>query len=75
MPQWRHSGYTSIAAMEDVLISALQHYAICPRQCALIHLEQVWVENMHTAQGSILHEFVHSGNMRSRNGVKKLLQI
>ena len=75
MSQWCHSGHTSIAAMEDVLISALQHYAICPRQCALIHLEQVWVENMHTAQGRILHEFVHSGNMRSRNGVKIITDI
>ena len=31
------SGYTSIAAMEDVLISSLLYYTICHRQCALIH--------------------------------------
>ena len=26
-------------------LSALQHYAFCPRQCALIHNEQAWAEN------------------------------
>ena len=27
----------------------LQHYAFCPRQCALIHNEQAWAENYLTA--------------------------
>ena len=31
-------------------ISALQHLLVCPRQCALIHLEQVWTENALTAK-------------------------
>jgi CRISPR/Cas system-associated exonuclease Cas4 (RecB family) len=30
-------------------ISALQHFLYCPRQCALIHLEQQWAESRHTA--------------------------
>jgi CRISPR-associated exonuclease Cas4 len=34
----------------------LQHLAFCPRQWALIHLEQVWVENVRTAEGRQLHE-------------------
>lgn len=37
-------------------LSALQHYRFCPRQCALIHLEQAWAENRLTAQGRVLHE-------------------
>jgi len=42
---------------DDTLpISGLQHLAFCPRQWALIHLEQVWVENMRTAEGRLLHE-------------------
>jgi CRISPR-associated exonuclease Cas4 len=42
---------------DDALpISGLQHLAFCPRQWALIHLEQVWVENMRTAEGRLLHE-------------------
>jgi CRISPR-associated exonuclease Cas4 len=44
-------------ADDDALpISGLQHLAFCPRQWALIHLEQVWVENSRTAEGRLLHE-------------------
>jgi CRISPR-associated exonuclease Cas4 len=39
-------------------LSGLQHLAFCPRQWALIHLEQVWVENVKTAEGRLLHERV-----------------
>lgn len=52
--------------MHDILLSALQHYAVCPRQCALIHMEQIWTENEHTAAGRLLHESVHSGETRLR---------
>ena len=33
---------------EDDLIplSALQHLLFCARQCALIHIEQLWQENL-----------------------------
>ena len=42
---------------DDALpISGLQHLAFCPRQWALIHLEQLWVENLRTAEGRLLHE-------------------
>jgi CRISPR-associated exonuclease Cas4 len=44
---------------EDYLmISALQHYAYCPRQCALIHIEKVWDENLFTLRGKRVHEVV-----------------
>ncbi|WP_300718731.1 CRISPR-associated protein Cas4 [uncultured Desulfovibrio sp.] len=56
--------------MDDILLSALQHYAVCPRQCALIHMEQVWAENELTAAGRLLHESVHSGETRTRDGVR-----
>ena len=39
-----------------VSISAIQHYVFCPRQCALIHIEQQWHENRWTAEGRLLHE-------------------
>lgn len=56
---------------EDFLmISALQHYAFCPRQFALIHLEQAWAENRFTAEGQILHERVDSGEMEKRGNVR-----
>ncbi|MDR3736142.1 MAG: CRISPR-associated protein Cas4 [Acidobacteriaceae bacterium] len=37
-------------------LSGLQHLAFCPRQWALIHLEQAWTENRLTAEGRLLHE-------------------
>lgn len=49
-----------------VAISALQHYLFCPRRCALVHIEQQWLENRLTAEGRILHERVHSGGRESR---------
>ncbi|TCT17823.1 CRISPR-associated Cas4 family exonuclease [Bibersteinia trehalosi] len=52
-----------------VQLSALQHYAFCPRQCALIHNEQAWAENYLTAQGQALHKRVDSGEPETRKGV------
>ncbi|MCG2771042.1 MAG: CRISPR-associated protein Cas4 [Desulfobacterales bacterium] len=51
-------------------ISAVQHYSYCPRQAALIHLEQVWEENLYTLRGRFVHEEVDQpgeevdGNLR-----------
>jgi CRISPR-associated exonuclease Cas4 len=42
-----------------IFISALQHYAYCPRQCALIHIEKVWDENLYTLRGQRVHEAVN----------------
>lgn len=41
------------------MISALQHYLYCPRQCALIHVEQTYADNLYTARGNRVHERVH----------------
>jgi len=41
---------------ELVMISALERWSYCPRQCALIHLEQTFDENIYTLQGHMLHE-------------------
>ncbi len=53
-----------------VAISALQHWLFCPRQCALIHIEQVWAENRYTAEGRVLHERAHEGPHELRDGVR-----
>ena len=58
-------------AESDLLpISALQHLLFCPRQCALIHNEQLWAENRLTAQGRVLHERAHEPKHESRPGVR-----
>ncbi len=54
----------------SIPLSALQHYAFCPRQCALIHNEQLWAENFLTAQGRNLHERVDSGEPETRKGIR-----
>ncbi len=47
-------------------LSALQHFAYCPRQFALIHLEQIWEENRFTAEGQLLHQRVNTGEAETR---------
>lgn len=45
---------------EDYLqLSGIQHFAFCRRQWALIHIEQLWDENLRTIEGSLLHERAH----------------
>lgn len=56
--------------MELLPISALQHLLYCERQCALIHVEQVWAENQFTAEGNVLHEKAHEGPDETREGVR-----
>ncbi len=51
------------------MLSALQHFLFCPRQCALIHIEQLWIENRLTAEGRILHERVHTAAKESRRKI------
>ena len=52
-----------------VSLSALRHYAMCPRRCALIHTDQEWEENVLTAMGRIEHERVHTGPSSAKDGV------
>ena len=58
------------AEADFIPLSALQHYLYCPRQCALIHLEQIWTENTSTAEGRLLHEKADSGKAETRGDVK-----
>ena len=56
-------------------LSALQHYLYCPRQCALIHLDRVWEENVFTAEGKILHERAHGGEIENRKDIKTVASL
>ena len=56
---------------DDLLpLSGLQHLAFCERQCALIHIEQTWAENLYTAEGRVLHERVDQADQVSRGDVR-----
>jgi len=48
----------AMLAVDAVPISALQHWSYCPRQCALIHVEQVFSQNVHTQRGNAVHAHV-----------------
>lgn len=57
--------------IDDLIqLSSLQHFAFCPRQCALIHNEQVWSESILTAEGRLMHERVHEERRESRRDVR-----
>jgi CRISPR-associated exonuclease Cas4 len=55
---------------DPIMLSALEHYAYCPRQCALIHLEQVWDENLYTMRGRDVHENVDVESSHELTGVR-----
>ncbi len=56
---------------EDLLqLSALQHMLFCERQCALIHIEQVWSENLFTAEGRIMHDRVDTSKHETRRNIR-----
>nr|PZN32550.1 MAG: CRISPR-associated protein Cas4 [Actinomycetota bacterium] len=58
-----------------VLISALEHYGYCRRQAALIHVDDVWVENEHTQRGRRGHRRVDEGRSRLERGVLVLRNL
>jgi len=62
---------------EDELIplSALQHLMFCERQCALIHIEQVWEENRLTVEGRHLHERVDEVGHESRGRIRTVFGL
>lgn len=64
--------YKTYTHSEDdlIMLSALQHMVFCPRQCALIHIEQVWAENRQTAEGRIMHDKVHDERSESRGDIR-----
>jgi CRISPR-associated exonuclease Cas4 len=61
---------------DPIAISALQHVSYCPRQYALIHLEQEFQDNVHTMRGHAAHEKVDSGKSElTPEGVKLMRSL
>jgi CRISPR-associated exonuclease Cas4 len=62
--------------MEDPIpLSALQHAVYCPRQAALIHIEQIWAENRFTAEGQVLHAATDEAGQRRVRGVRRVTAL
>lgn len=53
---------------EMLMLSGIQHYMFCPRQWALIHIEQQWADNRLTTEGELLHTNVDNPFYRQKNG-------
>lgn len=51
-----------------LMLSGIQHFMFCPRQWALIHIEQQWADNRLTAEGMLLHKNVDNPAYRQKNG-------
>ena len=62
------------AEPEYLMLTELQHYAFCPRQWALIFLEQEWQENVLTIDGHAMHEKVHDETIKEKRGAKILVR-
>ena len=55
---------------DPISLSALQHWCYCPRQCALIHVEQVFADNLHTLRGQAVHKQVDQPGVETRAGLR-----
>lgn len=56
--------------VDQVPLSALQHWHYCPRQCGLIHLEQVFDDNVHTLRGQAVHAKADQPGVETAKGVR-----
>ena len=57
-------------ASEPIALSALQHWQYCPRQCGLIHLEQVFDDNVHTLRGQAVRARTDRPGVETAKGVR-----
>lgn len=60
---------------DPIPISAIEHYAYCPRQCALIHTDGVWSDNVHTVRGQLGHRRVDDEGSRVGRGRQVLRAV
>jgi CRISPR-associated exonuclease Cas4 len=55
---------------DPIMISALEHWSYCPRQCALIHVEQTFDENLYTLRGKAVHKRVDEPVAEEQAGMR-----
>lgn len=55
---------------DTIMVSALEHWSYCPRQCALIHVEQTFDENLYTLRGRAVHKQVDDVESVVERGVR-----
>lgn len=63
-------------AGDPLPLSIVEHYAYCPRQAALIHVEGLWAANADTALGEAQHAAVDRAvRSETRGGVVTWLSL
>lgn len=62
--------YKTYSEDDLIQLSSLQHFMFCERQCALIHIEQLWSENLFTAEGRIMHDKADTADKEVRGNVR-----
>src|ERR1051326_495103 len=60
------------AAPPRVPLSLLEPHAYCPRQAALIALEDAYSDDAATVRGTLLHQRVHEPGHETRPGLRIL---
>ena len=55
---------------DPIMISALEHWSYCPRQCALIHIDQIFDENLYTLRGQAVHKQVDEVESMLESGMR-----
>lgn len=60
---------------EPLALSALEHFAYCPRQCALIVTDGMWTDNRFTVKGTAAHTRVDTAGGRMERGRQVLRHI
>lgn len=56
-------------------LSGIQHFMFCPRQWALIQIEQLWEDNFLTTEGSILHKNVDNPELRETSSRDRTITL
>lgn len=58
-----------------VPISALNQYAFCQRRCWYMHVAHEFLDNVHTIEGSLLHERADSGEATRRGDLQQIRSV
>ena len=55
---------------DPIMISALEHWLYCQRQCGLIHVDQTFDENIYTLRGRHVHTRADQPGNEARRGAR-----
>ncbi len=51
-----------------LILSGIQHFSFCRRQWALIHIENLWADNLRTIEGEFMHKNAHDNSYIESRG-------